>query len=80
VVVPQKIRRYLNENSRFTLEVDSPDAVRQAHQEFARAGEDARITYLGKLIEESGRSHFFLSDPAKNWWEVTAPKQVVSRS
>ncbi|HEY6368026.1 MAG TPA: VOC family protein, partial [Candidatus Binatia bacterium] len=80
VVVPQKIRRYLNENSRFTLEVDSPDAVRQAHQEFARAGEDARITYLGKLTEESGRSYFFLSDPAKNWWEVSAAKHAAYQS
>jgi Glyoxalase/Bleomycin resistance protein/Dioxygenase superfamily len=80
VVVPQKIRRYLNENSRFTLELDSPDAVRQAHQEFARAGADARITYLGAPREESGRSYFLLSDPAKNWWEVTTPKHAASRS
>ena len=80
VVVPQKIRRYLNENSRFTLELDSPDAVREAHQEFARVGGDARITYLGKLKEENGRSYFFLSDPAKNWWEVSAAKHAAYQS
>jgi hypothetical protein len=78
--VPQKIRRYLNENSRFTLEVESSEAVREAHQEFTRVGNDARITYLGELRDGSGRAHFFLGDPAKNWWEVTAPKHGASRS
>jgi hypothetical protein len=76
VVVPQKIRRYLNENSRFTLEVDSPEAVREAHQEFATLN---GLTYLAEMKEENGRSYFFLSDPAKNWWEITAPKSVVSQ-
>jgi hypothetical protein len=80
VVVPQKIRRYLNENSRFTLEIDSPEAVREAHQEFARTGNDAGVTYVGELREENGRSYFFLSDPAKNWWEITAGKSAVSRN
>jgi hypothetical protein len=78
VVVPQKIRRYLNQNSRFTLEVESPAAVRQAHQEFTRPGSDAGLNYLGGLEEDSGRVYFLLSDPAKNWWEVTAPRDVVN--
>jgi hypothetical protein len=78
VVVPQRIRRYLNQNSRFTLEVESSEAVREAYQEFTRAGNDARIS-LGELGEESGRVYFLLSDPAQNWWEVTAPRDVASR-
>jgi hypothetical protein len=78
VVVPQKIRRYLNENSRFTLEVESSEAVREAYREFAQAGVDARISNLGALEEESCRAYFLLSDPAKNWWEVTAPRDVMN--
>jgi hypothetical protein len=78
VVVPQKIRRYLNENSRFTLEIDSLEAVREAHREFTKIANDVRLTHLGELREESGRSYFFLSDPAKNWWEITAGKNVAS--
>ncbi|HZA54483.1 MAG TPA: VOC family protein [Candidatus Udaeobacter sp.] len=74
VVVPQKIRNYLNENSRFTLQIASVVALREAHQQFARMGKDVCITYLGELREENGRSYFFLSDPAKNWWEITAPE------
>jgi hypothetical protein len=76
VVVPQKIRRYLNENSRFTLEIDSSKAVREAHQEFAKIASDVRLAYLGELREANGRAYFFLSDPAKNWWEITAGKSV----
>ena len=79
VVVPQKIRRYLNENSRFTLEIDSSEAVREAHQEFAKITNDVGLSHLGELREDNGRSYFFLSDPAKNWWEITAGKNVVSR-
>ena len=78
VVVPQKIRRYLNENSRFTLEIDSSEAVRDAHQEFAKMANDVCLTYLGELREANGRAYFFLSDPAKNWWEITAGKNAVS--
>jgi catechol 2,3-dioxygenase-like lactoylglutathione lyase family enzyme len=74
VVVPQKIRNYLNENSRFTLKLASVAALREAHQEFARMGKEVGITYLSELRNENGGSHFFLSDPAKNWWEITAPK------
>jgi Glyoxalase/Bleomycin resistance protein/Dioxygenase superfamily len=74
VVVPQKIRNYLNENSRFTLQIASSAAVREAHEEFARIAEDVRIAHLGELSVENGRGYFLLSDPAKNWWEVTAPQ------
>ena len=80
VVVPQKIRRYLNENSRFTLEINSLEALRKAHQEFAKLKDDFRLTYLGELREDNDRSYFFLSDPAKNWWEITARKNVASQS
>ena len=65
VVVPQKIRRYLNENSRFTLEIDSSEVVREAHQEFAKIANDVRLTYLGELREENGRSYFFRKRPRK---------------
>jgi hypothetical protein len=71
VVVPQKIRNYLNENSRFTLKIASLAALREAHKEFASIGNDVRITYLGELREANGRSYFLISDPARNWWEIT---------
>ena len=74
VVVPQKIRNYLNENSRFALRLDSSSALREVHKEFARIKDDVRITHLGELREEKRGWYFLLCDPAKNWWELTAPK------
>jgi hypothetical protein len=71
VVVPQKIRNYLNENSRFTLKISSPAGLREAYREFARAGNDVHLTHVGELREDNGRSHFLISDPARNWWEMT---------
>lgn len=71
VVVPQKIRNYLNENSRFTLRIASLAALREVHKEFASIGNDVGITYLGELREANVRSYFLISDPARNWWEMT---------
>jgi len=48
--------------------------VQEAHEEFAKISNDVRLTYLGGLTVENGRSYFFLSDPEKNWWEITARK------
>jgi hypothetical protein len=55
------------------------EAVRKAHQEFTKMANDVRLNHLGELREENGRSYFFLSDPAKNSWEITTPKDVVSQ-
>ena len=74
VVVPQKIRNYLNENSRFTLRVSSASELQEAHKEFTKIGDDIRLTHLGQVREEKGRLYFLLGDPAKNWWEITAPQ------
>lgn len=71
VVVPQKIRNFLNENSRFTLRIASLAGLREAHKEFASIANEARITHLGDLREANGRSYFLISDPARNWWEMT---------
>jgi len=74
VVVPQKIRNYLNENNRFTLKVSSSSALREVHKEFTKIRDHVGIEHLGELREGQERWSFLLSDPAKNWWEVTAPK------
>ena len=72
VVVPVKNRRYLNSNSRFTLELGSPDAVDKAHRNFAKAGKEIGVTELGELKRAGANVSFFLSDPDRNWWEITA--------
>jgi catechol 2,3-dioxygenase-like lactoylglutathione lyase family enzyme len=69
VAVPVRNRRYLNSNSRFTLVLESPDSVAEAHRTFAQPGKEMGITELGKLKENGS---FFLTDPDRNWWEITA--------
>ncbi len=72
VVISIKNRRYLNPNSRFTLELDSPDAVEEGHRKFAQADTEIGITELGELQQTDTSVSFFLSDPDRNWWEITA--------
>src|SRR5437867_3647927 len=72
VVVPVKNRRYLNSNSRFILELGSPDAVDKAHRNFAKAGKEIGVTEFGELKRAGANVSFFLSDPDRNWWEITA--------
>jgi hypothetical protein len=72
VVVPVKNRRYLNPNSRFTLEVESIDELEEAHREFTNSASEAGITEVGELMQLGETVSFFLSDPDRNWWEITA--------
>ena len=72
VVIPKKKRVYLNENSRLTLQLESSEAVREAHREFSKSGKDLGITKLGEIRQEEGEVSFSFSDPDRNWWELAA--------
>jgi catechol-2,3-dioxygenase len=73
VVLPGRARKYLSPASRFTLELDSPEAVVDAHREFSRFGKKIGITELGDLEQHDGWISFIFSDLDRNWWEATAP-------
>lgn len=72
VVLPAKRRKYLGRSNRFTLQLASPEAVEAAHREFAATGKEAGITALDDLQRHAGTVSFMLSDPDRNWWEITA--------
>jgi catechol 2,3-dioxygenase-like lactoylglutathione lyase family enzyme len=73
IVVLQRIpRQYLAPVNRFTLQLESPDEVEQAHKEFATNGASLGITQVGKLESTNGGKNFIFSDPDKNWWELTS--------
>jgi len=78
VAIAIKNRRYLTPNSRFTLELVSPDAVEKAHRNFAETGQGIGITELGELQRADASVSFFLSDPDRNWWEITAKSQPLT--
>jgi catechol 2,3-dioxygenase-like lactoylglutathione lyase family enzyme len=59
-------------NFRFTLGLVSNEAVREAHDWLAKAGGDLGVTELTAVEARDSGCSFMLSDPARNWWEISA--------
>jgi len=70
VVLPTPERNYLRPVNRYTLKLESANAVRAAHDGLAKL--DAGVTKLGNLAESGGDAHFIFSDLDYNWWELTS--------
>ena len=68
-------RQRLTRCQRFTLAVDSPAAVRDAHRAFQAHGQDWKITALDDLKETSDEVSFLFSDLNGNWWEIASAVQ-----
>jgi catechol 2,3-dioxygenase-like lactoylglutathione lyase family enzyme len=71
VVLKRSPRQYLAPVNRFTLQVNSPAEVAQAHCEFTAKGDSLGVTALGKVETTNGTTRFVFSDVDKNWWELT---------
>jgi hypothetical protein len=63
----QRLTRY----QRFTLALESPDAVRAAHKTFAAHRQEWKINELDPIKETSDQIFFLFSDLNTNWWEIT---------
>jgi catechol 2,3-dioxygenase-like lactoylglutathione lyase family enzyme len=61
-----------SENFRFTLTLESPDAVAQAHSELAAKASELGLMELGSLRTEANGASFLLRDMNGNWWEASA--------
>jgi len=72
---PSENRRDLSRSQRFTLAVESVDAVKEAHRWFKKCSREIGITELEGIQEDSRIASFLLSDLNRNWWEVTSPNQ-----
>jgi catechol-2,3-dioxygenase len=75
VVLPGRRRRYLSPSNRFTLRVDSPEAVEESHLKFTRSGKEIGITQLGDIERDNGKVSFAFGDMDRNWWEVSASSE-----
>ncbi len=62
-------------SQRFTVAVESEDAVRDAHRWLRESGKELGVTGLEGIREKFGAASFLLSDPNKNWWEIASPTQ-----
>jgi catechol 2,3-dioxygenase-like lactoylglutathione lyase family enzyme len=72
VSLPVRKRSYLSPANRFTLRLESPDAVREAYEEFSLSGEELGITQLQDLTEQGETVSFIFRDLDRNWWEAQA--------
>ncbi|HEV8725715.1 MAG TPA: VOC family protein [Candidatus Binatia bacterium] len=69
-------RKLLTPLQRYTLTVESDADVSAAHRWLKESGASLGVTELGELEEHGGAVAFILSDPDRNWWEVTSPVSV----
>lgn len=67
-------RQPLGRYQRFTLSVETRDAVYEAYRTFQANREKWRLTHLEEVNETSDDAFFLFSDLNKNWWEITARK------
>ncbi|MCZ6622771.1 MAG: VOC family protein [Deltaproteobacteria bacterium] len=60
-------------NFRFTITLESKEAVAAAHSWLAESGNELGVTDLRKPHTDGQASSFLLMDPDKNWWELSSP-------
>jgi catechol 2,3-dioxygenase-like lactoylglutathione lyase family enzyme len=71
-----EMRTVLTPSQRYTVTVESVDAVAQAHHQLKESCDGVGLTGLGEIQEGGAAVSFLLSDPDRNWWEVTSPVSV----
>jgi len=69
--VREKWKRF-SPNFRFTLSLESQQAVADGHRWLADSGGALGGTALGELQTAGAGSSFFVADPDGNWWEITS--------
>jgi catechol-2,3-dioxygenase len=60
-------------NFRFTIALESNDAIEEAHRSFAASAKEIGITELRQITRNGARVSFLLSDPNRHWWEIVSP-------
>lgn len=68
--VPPKNKHYLTPLQRYTIAVDSPTALAEAHRELNERGDEFGLTAIEAIQDLAGGQSFQLCDLDRNWWEV----------
>jgi len=71
VCAVRKERKTNSPNFRFTIQLESKEAVATAHR-WLESGKGLGITELRDLHVDGSVASFLLSDPDRNWWEVSS--------
>jgi catechol-2,3-dioxygenase len=69
--IPEKNRKYLTPLQRYTVSVESPEALASAHDEMCERRDEFSITEVEEIKVHSNGQSFLLSDLNRNWWEIT---------
>jgi len=59
-------------NFRFTIALESQEAVAEAHRWLRESGERLGVTELSGLHADGPAASFLLRDPDRNWWEISS--------
>jgi catechol 2,3-dioxygenase-like lactoylglutathione lyase family enzyme len=68
-----ELRVPLTPLQRFTIAVESPAALLDAHGRLKDCREQLSVTELEEITENGDSVSFLLSDPDRNWWEISSP-------
>lgn len=60
-------------NFRFTIALESAQAVSEAYRRLAASGKELGVTELCEPQSSGSFSSFLLRDPDRNWWEISSP-------
>jgi catechol 2,3-dioxygenase-like lactoylglutathione lyase family enzyme len=68
-----ELRVPLTRRQRYTIAVESPVALAEAHRLLKECGEEVGVTEIEEISETGESLSFLLSDPDRNWWEISSP-------
>jgi catechol 2,3-dioxygenase-like lactoylglutathione lyase family enzyme len=68
--IPEKNRKYLTPLQRYTVSVESPNALAAARDELENRRYEFGIAAIEEIKEIAGGQSFLLSDLNRNWWEI----------
>ena len=73
--VPAKNKHFLTPLQRYTVAVESPAALSDAHREFKERREEFNLTAIEEIQSNSTGASFLLCDLDSNWWEIACARE-----
>jgi len=68
--VPVKNKHFLTPLQRYTVALESPAALSEAHREFTERGAEFGLAALEEIKETPAGALFLICDLDHNWWEI----------
>ena len=70
MVLPATLRVHLRPTNRYVIKLGSRVEVIEAYNQLS--ADPKGISQLSELFDDDKEPWFLLSDPDKNWWEITS--------